>query len=211
MSFGVFGYTRYTQKYASAVFRAGGRISWAQLFLVDNFAYWLWLWNGDTVKWGLPLEETFEFVYPFVGGSAAAHSFNLVDPTKGRITWVGGLTHDQFGTTGNGTNGFGKTGIKFAGALSGGGAGVTVDDTHVIFGCHIFNGVATNPYDMGNWIQNMPSPPAPPGTLTTSYAALYSKSASGGTAGFTNGTGASGVGVAVVNRLGLSCLHAVCQ
>ena len=186
MSFGVFGYCRYTQKYASAVFRSGGTITRRQLFLVDNFVYWLWLWNGDTVKWGLPLEQTFEFVYPFVGGSAAAHSFNLVDPTKGRITWVGGVTHDQFGATGNGTSGFGKTGIKFAGNLSGGGAGVTALDTHVIFGCHIYNGVAHDSFNMGNWIQNMPSPPNPPGTLTTSYAGLQART-TGNVATFYNG------------------------
>lgn len=210
MAQGVFGYTRYTQKYASAVFRAGGTIAKSHLWLLDYFVWSLWLWNGDTEKWGLPLEQTFEFIYPFMGGSAASHSFNLVNPDRGRITWVGGLTHNANGVTGNGTSGFGKTGIKFAGNLSGGGTGVTAADTHVIFGCHIFSGVVSNAYDMGNWIQNIPSPPAAPGTLTTSYAGIVTRNGVG-SATFYNGliAGAAGsVSAAVANAYGFrACMR----
>lgn len=54
----------------------------------------------------------FRFIYPLVGGNAAAHSINLKDPrpldAAYRITWSGGLTHDQNGVTGS-TDGFGRT------------------------------------------------------------------------------------------------------
>jgi hypothetical protein len=49
-------------------------------------------------------------IYPFVGGTASTHKYNLVNPldTDGayRITPNGGITHDANGVTGNGTNGY---------------------------------------------------------------------------------------------------------
>jgi hypothetical protein len=50
-------------------------------------------------------------LYPFVGGTAAQHSFNLVSSSF-QITWTGGVTHNANGVTGNGTTGFGNTGCK---------------------------------------------------------------------------------------------------
>jgi len=50
-----------------------------------------------------------EAIYPFVGGNATAHSYNLKDTTQFQITWNGGVTHDANGVTGNGTNGYGNT------------------------------------------------------------------------------------------------------
>lgn len=55
-------------------------------------------------------------VYPFVGGTAFSHKWNLIDPRNldvaYRINWFGGLTHDSNGVKGNGTNGTGDTLIK---------------------------------------------------------------------------------------------------
>ena len=52
-------------------------------------------------------------IYPFVGGTASSTKYNLKDPqdTNGayRITWIGGVTHDDDGVTGNGTTGYGDT------------------------------------------------------------------------------------------------------
>jgi hypothetical protein len=49
-------------------------------------------------------------VYPFVGGSAAAHKFNLRDPqdtnAAHRLQFFGGITHNANGITGNGTTGY---------------------------------------------------------------------------------------------------------
>lgn len=53
--------------------------------------------------------------YPFIGGTATTHKWNLKNPTDSdaafRITWSGGINHDRLGATGNGTNGFGNTHI----------------------------------------------------------------------------------------------------
>lgn len=50
-------------------------------------------------------------IYPFVGGTASAHSYNLKDTTQYQITWNGTVTHNSNGITGNGTNGYGNTGL----------------------------------------------------------------------------------------------------
>lgn len=47
-------------------------------------------------------------LYPFVGGTAAQHKFNLKDTTQYQITWYGGVTHNSNGITG-GANGYGDT------------------------------------------------------------------------------------------------------
>ena len=49
-------------------------------------------------------------IYPFVGGTAAAHSYNLKDTSTFQITWSGTVTHNSNGITGNGSNGYGNTG-----------------------------------------------------------------------------------------------------
>jgi len=52
-----------------------------------------------------------EAIYPYIGGNATSHSYNLKDTTQFQITWNGGVTHDSNGITGNGTNGYGNTGL----------------------------------------------------------------------------------------------------
>jgi len=51
-------------------------------------------------------------IYPFVGGTATTHKFNLKDPRDKevafRISFFGGITHNSNGVTGNGSNGFFK-------------------------------------------------------------------------------------------------------
>ncbi len=48
-------------------------------------------------------------IYPFIGGSANAHKWNLKDPQDTneafRLTWHGTVTHNANGVTGNGTDG----------------------------------------------------------------------------------------------------------
>jgi hypothetical protein len=52
-------------------------------------------------------------VYPFVGGTATSHQFNLKDPrdldAAFRLTFVGGGTHSSTGYQGNGSNGYANT------------------------------------------------------------------------------------------------------
>jgi hypothetical protein len=49
-------------------------------------------------------------LYPFVGGTASSHKFNLKDPrdldVAFRLVFNGGLTHSSTGIKGNGTNGY---------------------------------------------------------------------------------------------------------
>ena len=56
-------------------------------------------------------------VYPFVGGTATSHKWNLVNPIDSdaafRLVFNGGLTHDSNGIKGNGTNGFADTKLNF--------------------------------------------------------------------------------------------------
>jgi hypothetical protein len=55
-------------------------------------------------------------IYPFVGGSASSHKFNLKDPrdlnAAFRLQFFGGVTHSANGIQGNGTNGYANTFIK---------------------------------------------------------------------------------------------------
>lgn len=52
-------------------------------------------------------------IYPFVGGTASAHRFNLKDPRDldiaFRLVFFGGWTHSQTGALPNGTNGYANT------------------------------------------------------------------------------------------------------
>jgi len=50
-------------------------------------------------------------LYPFVGGTAITNKYNLANPSLYQITWFGGVTHSFNGITGNGTNGYGDTGL----------------------------------------------------------------------------------------------------
>jgi len=50
-------------------------------------------------------------IYPLVGGTASSHAWNLRDTTKLKMRWVGGMTHDSNGVTGNGTNSYGQPDI----------------------------------------------------------------------------------------------------
>lgn len=52
-------------------------------------------------------------IYPFVGGTASTHKFNLVNPVDSdaayRLTFNGGWTHSSTGALPNGTNGYADT------------------------------------------------------------------------------------------------------
>jgi hypothetical protein len=52
-------------------------------------------------------------VYPFVGGTATTHKYNLIDPQDSdaayRMTFSGGWTHDSNGVKGNGSNTYART------------------------------------------------------------------------------------------------------
>ena len=57
------------------------------------------------------LYSKFSVLYPFVGGTAHTHKYNLINPADSdaafRIVWSGSVTHDANGIKSNGTNGYG--------------------------------------------------------------------------------------------------------
>lgn len=82
----------------------------------------------------------FQAVYPFVGGSASSHSYNLINTSYAQITWSGGMTHNSNGITGNGTNAFGNTNINCQTQLV---------KTETFVGSYCGTNTAQNGYDMG--------------------------------------------------------------
>jgi hypothetical protein len=57
-------------------------------------------------------------IYPFIGGTATSHKFNLMDPrdvdAAYRLTYNGTITHDSNGITPNGSTGFANTYINIS-------------------------------------------------------------------------------------------------
>jgi hypothetical protein len=56
--------------------------------------------------------SSLEAVYPFVGGTATTHRYNLKNPSLHTITWFGGVTHNSNGVIFNQINSYGDTGYK---------------------------------------------------------------------------------------------------
>jgi hypothetical protein len=65
-------------------------------------------------------------IYPMVGGTGLQHSYNLKNTAQFQITWSGGIVHSSTGVTGNGTNGFGNTGLLPSTQLS-------LNSTHISY------------------------------------------------------------------------------
>ena len=61
----------------------------------------------------LSLYILLKYLYLFIGGTATYHKWNFIDPrdldAAYRITWHGGVTHNENGITGNATNAYGDT------------------------------------------------------------------------------------------------------
>jgi hypothetical protein len=91
------------------------------------------------------LWDKFVALYPFVGGTATTHKFNLKNPLDTdaafRILWSGGITHNANGVTGNATNAYGNLFIKPSVNLLLNDVGVSYlcsnsgIDGNVMFGC----------------------------------------------------------------------------
>jgi hypothetical protein len=96
-------------------------------------------------------------IYPFVGGTASTHKFNLKNPLDTnaafRLTFSGGWTHSATGALPNGTNGYADSNLIPSTTLQ-------LDSVHMsgyirtdttsggIFGCYnsgVTNGLYTNP------------------------------------------------------------------
>jgi hypothetical protein len=56
-----------------------------------------------------PYYSKLPVIYPMVGGTALAHSFNLVNTSTYQLTWEGGWVHNSLGALPNGTNAYADT------------------------------------------------------------------------------------------------------
>jgi hypothetical protein len=79
-------------------------------------------------------------LWPFVGGTATSHSFNLLNTAQYQISWNGGVTHSSNGVQFGGVNGYGDTGLNAASVLS-------QDSTHLSF--YSRTDVIANSVEMG--------------------------------------------------------------
>lgn len=81
-------------------------------------------------------------LYPFVGGTADTHKYNLKDPrdldAAFRITWAGTITHNANGITPDGLTGYGNTHLD--------GSNLLDRDVHLSF--YSKTDVATNGHDI---------------------------------------------------------------
>jgi len=89
-------------------------------------------------------------IYPFVGGDATKHSYNLKNTSLYQITWNGTITHDANGITPNGTTGYGNTGLNAS-------TQTTLNDVHLSVYCR--SSAAKNCYELS--------------ALTSSAAAMH--------------------------------------
>ena len=96
-------------------------------------------------------------IYPFVGGTATSHKFNLKDPrdldAAFRILWSGGITHSSTGVLFNGTTGYGDTNFN---SLTNG----SQDSAHISFysrttsnGTEIDIGNGFNSFNQGSLLE----------------------------------------------------------
>ena len=53
-------------------------------------------------------------VYPFIGGNATSHSYNLINPTAYGLSFSGGWTHSSTGALPNGTTGYANTNLNLS-------------------------------------------------------------------------------------------------
>lgn len=78
-------------------------------------------------------------IYPFVGGSATTHRYNLKNPTTYQITWFGGVTHSANGVQFNNINSYGVPGYVESSIESVGNTSRAIYDRSntIDFGCQI--------------------------------------------------------------------------
>jgi len=92
------------QAYIDALGAAGYTVSGAEETAINTFVLAL---KADGI-WAKS-----HAIYPFIGGTAATHKFNLKDPrdldAAFRLTFFGGWTHSATGALPNGTNAYGNT------------------------------------------------------------------------------------------------------
>jgi len=96
------------------------------------------------------LWSVFDGFYPFVGGTASSHKWNLLDPqdtnAAHRIIWLGGMSHSSTGILGNAVNSGGNTYWNY----------VSESATEMSVGLYVNDGLTATPYgayDYGSFLE----------------------------------------------------------
>lgn len=97
------GLTQQTIAFNAAVVAAGGSLTSAQRSIIDSTLVKPLLSSG--------LWNRMTALYPYIGGTAAAHSINLVNPGVYSQVYTGGVTHNANGITNDGATGWVNTQI----------------------------------------------------------------------------------------------------
>jgi hypothetical protein len=126
-----------TLAFRAAVVAAGGTLTTSQQYIVDQTLVRPLLNTG--------LWNSMVALYPFIGGSAAAHSINLITPGSFSVTWSGAVTHDLNGITGDGVTGYGNTGINVKTQIGDFAQLSVYNRTASIVNLQTFSGSLTNP------------------------------------------------------------------
>lgn len=129
-------------------------------------------------------------VYPIIGGTAAAHKYNLVDSrdldAAFRLSFIGGWTHSSTGITSNGTTGYADTFLTPSTSLS-------LNSTHI--SCYIRTNILVNEVAIGVYRAVFPTINLFPIFSGLSYFRINST----GDAGVN--TGGSTTGFFIANRI----------
>lgn len=89
----------------NALSSEGGNLSKDEKIAINNLVIDLKTEN----LWG-----KLSIIYPFVGGSAISHKFNLKNPNYATLTWYNTVFHTSFGVQGDGFSGHGRMGVELA-------------------------------------------------------------------------------------------------
>jgi hypothetical protein len=93
--------------------------------------------------------QKFKAIYPFVGGTATTHKFNLINPLDTnaafRLVFNGGWTHSSTGATPNGTNAFANSFLVPS-------TTITLNSIGLSYYSRTNTTPANNSINMGSWI-----------------------------------------------------------
>jgi hypothetical protein len=127
-------YTSIVQRYQSALSRAAVAVPTVQDINAQNFLVAAGITDSTQAQAVQNLVTELKYnslwtkmatIFPMVGGSATTHSFNLKNPTRFNLSFVGGWTQSSTGAKPNGTNGRANSGYLMS--------DFTVNDTHLSY------------------------------------------------------------------------------
>ncbi len=134
------GFDADAQTYLTAVEATGASLSATQKGAVNTLV--------EALKTAA-LWSHFVALYPFVGGTAAAHSINAKSPGTYNIVWNGTVAHNANGIAGDGATGYGALGLT-AYALS------QLNSRSASFGCYRRSAGNNYQQDLGERIGSNP-------------------------------------------------------